>query len=82
MKKLLLLFLIAPIIGNSQIGNIFPTEIAEILLPLWKKPDGKIDTNQFIKDNETLLYAAFLEKGKKKNQQLNKKIFNKKKLDT
>ena len=31
MKKLLLLFLIAPIIGNSQIGNIFPTEIAEII---------------------------------------------------
>ncbi len=31
MKKLLLLFLVAPIIGNSQIGNIFPTEIAEII---------------------------------------------------
>ena len=31
MKKLLLLLLIAPIIGNSQIGNIFPTEIAEII---------------------------------------------------
>ena len=31
MKKLLLLLLIAPLIGNSQIGNIFPTEIAEII---------------------------------------------------
>ena len=31
MKKLLLLLLITPIIGNSQIGNIFPTEIAEII---------------------------------------------------
>ena len=30
-KKLLLLLLIAPMIGNSQIGNIFPTEIAEII---------------------------------------------------
>jgi hypothetical protein len=35
-----------------------------------------------IQDNEALLYSAFLEKGKKKNQQLNKKIFNKKKIDT
>ena len=31
MKKLLLLLLIAPMIGNSQIGNIFPTQIAEII---------------------------------------------------
>ena len=31
MKKLLFLLLIAPMIGNSQIGNIFPTEIAEII---------------------------------------------------
>ena len=31
MKKLLLLLLIAPIIGSSQVGNIFPTEIAEII---------------------------------------------------
>ena len=31
MKKLLLLFLITPMFGNSQIGNIFPTEIAEII---------------------------------------------------
>ena len=31
MKKLLLLLLIAPMIGNSQIGNIFPTEIVEII---------------------------------------------------
>jgi hypothetical protein len=31
MKKLLLLLLITPIIGRSQIGNIFPTEIAEII---------------------------------------------------
>ncbi len=31
MKKLFLLLLIAPMIGNSQIGNIFPTEIAEII---------------------------------------------------
>ena len=31
MKKLLLLLLITPLIGNSQIGNIFPTEIAEII---------------------------------------------------
>ena len=32
MKKILLLLVIAPIIGNSQIGNIFPTEIVEIIL--------------------------------------------------
>jgi|GEM_PF-3081439 hypothetical protein len=31
MKKLLLLLLIVPIIGKSQIGNIFPTEIVEII---------------------------------------------------
>ena len=31
MKKLLILLLITPIIGNSQIGNIFPTEIVEIV---------------------------------------------------
>ena len=67
---------------DKRNGEPSPTEIAEILLPLWKKPDGKIDSNQFIKDNEALLYSAFLEKGKKKNQQLNKKIFNKKKIDT
>lgn len=67
---------------DKRKGEPSPTEIAEILLPLWKKPDGKIDSNQFIKDNEALLYSAFLEKGKKKNQQLNKKIFNKKKIDT
>jgi len=53
-----------------------PAEIAEILMPLWKKPGGTIVSNQFIKDNEGLLFATHLEKGKKKHTKLIKKIYN------
>ena len=54
-------------------GEPSPTEIAEILMPLWKKPDGTIDQNQFIKDNEVLLFASHMEKQNKKKKKKKKK---------
>ena len=62
MKKLLLLLLIAPIIGNSQIGNIFPTEIKEIISiadgEFYHIPEGYVFQPMISKESSLSVFAT------------------------
>ena len=62
MKKLLLLLLIAPIIGNSQIGNIFPTDIKEIISiadgEFYHIPEGYVFQPMIGKESSLSVFAT------------------------
>ena len=61
MKKLLLLLLIAPMLLNAQIGNIFPTEIADIILigdgEFYDIPQGYAFQPMISKENSLNVYS-------------------------